>query len=742
VKLPRIRISHPHRPQWRDFLIALAVMCALIVGLLLPVAAGSRAVSNQVDDLLSDFLGLELPGESVMLAADGTEIARFASYDRKPVALADIAPWVPKALIATEDVRFYQHHGVDVFGLLRAVRNNAETDSQEGGSTLTMQYVKNVSLLKAELSKDPDRVRAATEQTISRKLTEVLKALALERRLSKEQILEGYLNVVSFGSDAYGIDAAARRYFSTDASAVTLSQAATLVGILKAPSLLNPIRNPDGALARRNLVLDRLESNGDINESEMKAAQAEPLGLKVTYPGRGCEAATGGWGTYCDAVLRQVEQEKLLGDTAAQRAAAWTRGGIVIQTPMVPAAQRAARAAARAHVPASHRATAVVAVVQPGSGQVAALALSKDFGSGPGRTELPLGTAPVTGPGSTMKLFTLSRAVSDGIPLTTVLPGGTSYTSPIMANPASGSFHNYNTSPASNVSIVQATTRSLNTAFVQLEERVGVRRIADLATRMGATAIPLTGPRAVLEDEGSFTLGAREIPVVQMATAYATVAANGLACPATFLTALTTPAGRQDFPSVCQQVLTPAAARAVTWTLEQVTAEGTGTSARLPDRPVAGKTGTSQDVASAWFAGYTPQWATVVMVADPRGPKYPLVNTLGYSRVYGGTIPAAVFVDTMTAIHKGLPALPMVDELDSEYLLAEQSSLTRVVPDVSGLTVADAASALTDVGLRPESSSSSGTGVVIGTVPGAGEQVDKGEAVRLLTKQSSQVTAP
>ncbi|HBJ73761.1 MAG TPA: hypothetical protein DDY88_08700, partial [Actinobacteria bacterium] len=438
-------------------------MCALIAGLMLPVLAGTRAVANQVDQLLVDFVDLQLPGESVMLAADGTEIARFAAYDRKPVTLAEISPWVTKALIATEDVRFYQHPGVDVFGLLRAVRNNAESSSQEGGSTLTMQYVKNVALLKAELSGDPEGMRQATEGTISRKATEAIKAVALERRLSKEQILEGYLNVVSFGSDAYGIESAARRYFSRDAKTVSLSQAATLVGILKAPSLLNPIRNPDGALNRRNLVLDRLESNGDISSAEAQAAQAEPLGLKVTYPGRGCEAATGGWGTYCDAVLRQLTDDKLLGNTAAEEAAAWTRGGLEIQTPLVPAAQRAARAAARAHVPAQHRASAVVAVVKPGTGQVAALALSKDFGSGPGKTELPLGTAPVTGPGSTMKLFTLARAVSDGIPLTTVLPGGTSYTAQAVKNPASGSFHNYNTSPASNVSIVQATTRSLNT---------------------------------------------------------------------------------------------------------------------------------------------------------------------------------------------------------------------------------------------------------------------------------------
>ncbi|MDD2858959.1 MAG: transglycosylase domain-containing protein [Candidatus Nanopelagicales bacterium] len=735
MRLPSfLSVSRWRAAPRRDAVIAVVVVVAVIAALVLPTFAITRAVNAKVDELTSDFQDLQLPGESVMLAADGTEIARFATYDRKPVALADVSPWVPAALVATEDVRFYQHQGFDFIGLLRAVRNNAESESQQGGSTITMQYIKNVTMLKAELAGDAAGVRKATESTIARKASEIVKAIALERRLSKAQILEGYLNVVSFGSDAYGIEAAARRYFSTDARNLSLSQAATLVGILKAPSLLNPIRNPEGARDRRNLVLDRMLANGDISESQAQQAKAEPLGVRATYPGRGCEAATGGWGTYCDAVLRELTDDRMLGATQEQEDAAWTRGGLVIRTALVPTVQRAARAAARANVPAVHRASAVVAVVKPGTGHVAALALSKDFGSGRGKTELPLGTAPVTGPGSTMKLFTLARAVSDGIPLTTVMRGGTTYTSPTLANPASGAFHNYNTSPASNVSIVQATTRSLNTAFVQLEERVGVLRIADLATRMGATAIPLTGARAVNADEGSFTLGAREIPVVQMATAYATVAANGLACPATFITSVTTPAGTTDIPSVCQQVLTPAAARAITWTLEQVTGEGTGKSARLPDRPVAGKTGTSQDVASAWFAGFTPDWATVVMVADPRGPKYPLVNTLGHSRVYGGTIPAATFVDTMTEIHKGLPVKPMVDALDAEYLLAEQSSLTRVVPDVTGMTIADAAAALVDAGLLPESTNKAGTAVVTRTEPGPGVEVGKGAAVRLFTQ--------
>lgn len=735
MKVPSLlTMSHWRQAPRRTVALRVVIVVAVVSALVLPALAVTRAVNAQIDRLTSDFQDLQLPGESVMLATDGTEIARFATYDRTPVSIADVSPWVPAALVATEDVRFYQHNGFDFIGLLRAVRHNAESDTQQGGSTITMQYIKNVTLLKAELSGDAAGVRRATESTIARKITEVVKAIALERRLSKQQILEGYLNVVSFGSDAYGIQAAARRYFSTDAKDLTLSQAATLVGLLKAPTLLNPIRNAEGAIKRRNLVLDRMLSNGDITEEQAQQAKSEPLGVRATYPGRGCEAATGGWGTYCDAVLRELKAGTLLGATQAEQDAAWQRGGLIIRTAMVPSVQIAARAAARANVPAVHRASAVVAVVKPGTGQVAALALSKDFGNGPGRTELPLATAPVTGPGSTMKLFTLSRAVSDGIPLTTVLRGGTTYTSPTLANPASGAFHNYNTSPASNVSIVQATTRSLNTAFVQLEERVGVLRIADLARRMGATAIPLAGPRAVNADEGSFTLGAREIPVVQMATAYATVAANGLACPATLVTSVTTPAGTTDVPSICQQVLTPAAARAVTWTLEQVTGEGTGRSARLPDRPVAGKTGTSQDVASAWFAGYTPDWATVVMVADPRGPKYPLINTLGHSRVYGGTIPAAVFVDTMTAIHRGLPVKPMVDTLDAEYLLAEPSSLTRVVPDVTGMTVADAAAALIDAGLVPASTNRTSTAVVTSTLPGAGVEVGKGDAVRLVTR--------
>lgn len=719
------------------FLVVTMVTAGLVAGVVAPAgllaAKAVRAADSAWNDIPHDFYEPELPTDSVMLASDGTVIARFAEFDRQVVGSSQISDYAKWALVATEDVRFYEHHGVDTVGLGRALRTNLSSSSTQGGSTITQQYVKNIMLLDAQLTGDPQAAAAATERTLGRKLSEARRAIELEKRLSKDEILTRYLNLVNFGAGAYGIEAAARRFYSTTADQLTLAQAATLIGVINAPSALNPIVNPAGALERRNLVLDRMEAAGYIDEYQARKAKREPLGLQVTLPNRGCSAAKPSWGHYCDAVLRYLDTSDLLGPDAASRQAAWTRGGLVIHTALDPQAQQAARKAARSKVPAKHRASAVVAVVKPGTGDLVALAFSKDYGTDPGYTQLPLGTKAVFGPGSTMKMFTLAAAAAEGVDFNTILPGGTVYTSPTLKNPESGAFHNYDTSYASNVSVVEATRRSLNTAFIQLEEKVGVLDIAGLTKAMGVASLPLEGENRVTAKEGSFTLGARGIPVVELADAYATIAAGGLACPVRMVTSIETPDGTLVPEHDCQQVLSEPAAAAVTYALRQVVLSGTGTSARLDGRDVAGKTGTSQDVSSAWFAGFTPEYATVVAIADPRGPRYPLVNTLGHYKVYGGTLPAAIFKSTMDDLHEGLPATPMVSTLDNEYLLAEPAQGRAVVPEVRGLSAGLALTALQAAGLQADAGSLTEGAMVGGTEPKAGSSVKLGTTVKLLS---------
>lgn len=710
--------------------LAAALVCATIS---LPVALGAnKAVKTGINTWLEIDPSVEdpvLPEASVMLTKQGSVIARFAKYDREVVTREEISKNAVEALLATEDARFYEHNGIDARGLGRAMVANAQSDSLQGGSTITQQYVKNVALLQAELTADEEVIASTTERSFERKVNEARKAIALEKQLSKDEILTRYLNIVNFGSGAYGIQAASERYFSTTADQLTVKQAATLIGIINRPGAYSPLNNEELSLKRRNHVLGRMVAEGYLTPSEGAVLKSEPLGLNPTLPNRGCGATKPSWGHYCQQVLDALLSEDLLSEDPVEREAIWERGGLVVVTELDEQVQSAAQKAARENVPAKSRVAGMIAVVQPGTGSVAALAANKTYGKGARQTEVPLLNTPFIGPGSTMKLFTVSAAASEGIDMNTRLPGGVRYTSRVSQNPNSGAFNNYNTSPASNVTIVEAVRRSLNTSMVQLSEKVGIKEVAKLAHRMGAKSLPLSGDNAIREDEGSFTLGAREIPVVEMANSYATVAAEGLACEEMYVSSITYNDVTEEFSPKCAQVLSPAAARAVTSTLVNAVENGTGTSAKLEGRMVAGKTGTSQDVSAAWFAGFTPQWAAAAALADPTGPlAKPLINTLGYSKIYGGTLPAAVFKSTMDKIHEDEDALLLSEELDGEYLLGIPASSKVYVPQVAGMDAETARRALQSAGLIPQGDVRE---LVLGTSPSAGSLVEYGSEVTL-----------
>ena len=691
------------------------------------VAATSLNAWVEIDPIVADPI---LPEASVMLTKQGTVIARFAKYDREVVEMSQISPLVVDALVATEDSRFFEHNGVDVKGLGRALINNAQSDSLQGGSTITQQYIKNVGLLKAELSGDIDIVTEATERTLGRKVSEARKAIALEKQLSKEDILTRYLNIVNFGSGAYGIQAAAQRYFSIDAVELDALQAATLVGIVNRPGDYSPLVNTELSTNRRNHVLGRMVSEGYLSPGEGELLKDSPMVLDPTEPGRGCGAAKPSWGHYCQVVLDEMLSGDYLSTDPLEREIIWDRGGLTVVTELDEEVQASAQEAVKANVPSKSRVAGMIAVVQPGTGSVAALASNKTYGRENNQTQVPLLNKPFIGPGSTMKMFTVAAAAAAGIDLNNRLPGGIRYASPVSKNPESGSFNNYSTAAASDVTVVEAVRRSLNTAMIQLSEQVGIKNVAELAYQLGAKSLPITGEGAVGEDEGSLTLGAREIPVVEMANSYASIAAEGLACEQMYVSSISYAGQVQSFDPECTQVLSPAAARAVTATLVNAVESGTGTSAKLDGRVVAGKTGTSQDISAAWFAGFTPQWAAAAALADPTGPlAKPLVDVLGYSKVYGGTLPAAVFKETMNSIHQGLDPAFMSGQLDGEYLLGVLPSSKVVIPWVAGMDAETARRSLTAAGLNPVGEVAN---TVLGTTPLAGTLVEYGSDVQIV----------
>jgi membrane peptidoglycan carboxypeptidase len=696
-----------------------SVIALVVSGIYVPAVSSTIIVgAANFDALVTDLPPLvipSLPQYSTLLAANGSVLATFTSENRVPVQLSAVAPIVVKVLISSEDRTFYTNNGIDPRGIARAMLANLEGRPIQGGSTITQQYVKNILELQGGA--------AASLDTIQRKINEIVYARQLTRELSKNEILEGYLNTVYFGAQAYGIEAAAKRYYSVHASQLDLQQSAMLVALVEAPTSYDPLTNPTLARTMRDQVLHVTYLNHQITRAQELAAAASPLGLRPSLPTTGCQASKVPY--FCDWVSNELTTLPVLGATRAQRVATLERGGLVIHSTLVPSQQAAAESAAVSIVGVTDRVGDAIVVETPGTGAITAMAQNRVYGLNSAKNETTLNYANSSSPvGSTFKAFTLSAALSAGIPLTTILPAGSRYHSSIFDNPPGGYFTNAEPSSATNLSIAQATDGSVNTAFVQLEEKVGVLPIAKTARKMGLDTLPLTGPNAVTAREGSLTLGARDFTPIQMAGAYATLAAHGLHCVPNAVAAVTLSNGiTMKISPQCTQVLSAAVADTVTSLLAGVITSGTGTGAAVAGHTLAGKTGTTSNFGSAWFDGYTATTAMSVWMGDPRGVTYPLYNVAGVGAVYGGTLPAEMFKAAMTSILQGQPNVPIAPP--TEIYLANSS---EVVPDVADLSVANARALLQSLGLEV-------TGPLVGvagsTNPPAGTPVSTGDPVTL-----------
>lgn len=696
--------------------VALIASCAAMV--LIPQVSSTVIVgAANLDALVSRLPPLvipPLPQYSTMLAVDGSVLATFTSENRVPVKLSQVAPIVLKVLVSSEDRTFFTNNGVDPRGIARALLANLEGRPVQGGSTITEQYVKNILELQ--------QGTPASADTVQRKINEIVYARQLTRELTKDQILAGYLNTVYFGAQAYGIEAAARRYYSISARRLDLAQAAMLVALVESPSVYDPLVSPKLARSIRNQVLHVTYVNHQITRAQEVAAQSTPLGLHPSYPTTGCQVSSVPY--FCDYVSNELADLPALGATHAARVAALENGGLVIRTTLVPSRQAVVAQAATSIVGVNDRVGDALVVETPGTGAITAMAQNRVYGLDVAKNETTLNYADSSSPvGSTFKAFTLATALSQGIPLTTVLPAGSTYHSPILDNPPNGFFSN--AEPGGyNLSIPQATDGSVNTAFVQLEEKVGVLNIAATARAMGLTTLPLTGPDAVTAKEGSLTLGARGFTPVQMAAAYATLGAHGRFCAPHAVAGLTLASGTiVTIRPQCTQVLSSAVADTETSLLAGVVTSGTGTAAAVYGQSIAGKTGTTTNFGSAWFDGFTATTAMAVWMGDPRGITYPLYNVAGVSAVYGGTLPAEMFHTAMTSLLHGKPDVPITPP--TEIYLAQ---LSAVVPDVADLPVADARALLSQLGLVVTGATSGTAGA---TSPAAGTPLQPDTTVTL-----------
>jgi membrane peptidoglycan carboxypeptidase len=651
-----------------------AVIAMLLTTLLIVSGVGLRSAAAYFTDLPKSIAEAPLPQRSQIVASDGTPIAELYEEYRIVVDMEAIAPVMSQAIIAIEDSRFYEHSGIDPVGTSRAFFANIRGGAIQGGSTITQQYVKNILLGTA----DSDEERAAAkEKTLMRKIREARYAIGLEKELSKEKILHGYLTISYFGSGAYGVEAAARRYFNISASELTLPQAAMLAGIVRSPWLYDPNIRPEVTRDRRNLVLQRMFDLGMISREALNQAREAPLDITMTPIPNGCAGSIAPY--FCDYVRRTLRDDPALGETRSERLSAMSRAGLTIKTTLDLEKQKSVQQTVRRAIPVKDpsRIGIALTMVEPGTGNVLAMGQNRVWGTETAQGETQInynadgekGSSTGFQAGSTFKAFVLAAAMNQNISPYRQLsaPEEKTFTNfrECDANdrPRGAKFPPYtvrNSTGSGTFNLLQGTWLSVNTFFVGLEEITGICEPARLAEEMGIR----NGDGSPVERVPSFTLGVAPISPLALANAYATFAARGMYCPATVITEIQALDG-STIPwekEKCRRVMPQRTADAVTQILAGVIdgpdSRRTGAAMSL-GRPAAGKTGTTNGNRATWFVGYTPQLAAAVWVGDPRGRKALeriRINGVSYSRVFGGSIAGPAWRRAMLAASEGLPA--------------------------------------------------------------------------------------
>ncbi len=626
--------------------VKVAVLAAFFVAIAVPAggAAGFWALLN-----------LDLPGNlpedtnprirsypSIVVDAAGNEIAEFRAFELTvPIRYRDIPQVVKDAVVAIEDRRYWEHQGVDPEGLVRAAIANFEHgEVVQGGSTITQQYVKNTY--------------TTGERDVARKLREALIATRLERELSKDEILFRYLNTVYFGDGAYGIGAAAESYFGKPVSELTLSEAALLAGAIASPGRYGPRVNAETANNRRLLVLRSMRAQDLITRRQFLRTRRQdlwyaPFGTPpgpatvIQAPPRNGATAYPYFVDYVRRVLEERYGHRQL-----------YRGGLHIETTLDPALQAQAEASVAETLAGTSAPLEMSLVsVEPSTGHVRAFVGGRDFAAS--QVNLGLGGSVGMQPGSSFKTFVLAAALEAGIAPETTFDAPASIEVP-GCDPTC-TVNNYDFEDHGSMTLRSATHNSINTVYAQLIDQVGTQRVAEMAQRLGVSAIDPTRPYGI-----SLALGAYEVSPLDMAAGYATLANRGVRQQVTPILRVldregnvledhTTPEG--------EQVVAPTVADTVSDILQGVITDGTGEAADI-GRPAAGKTGTTQEYRAAWFAGYTPQLSTAVWMGYSDVPR-PLVGIKGVGSVSGGSFPAETWGRFMSAAMASLAVIDFVE---------------------------------------------------------------------------------
>ena len=581
------------------FVLAIAIPLALLA---LTAAGGAVYFGSSCD--LSALRPVRQADSSLVYGANGSLIGVLPAVEnRTAVARSAISPWMPKATVAVEDRRFYRHGGIDPVGILRAfVADVSAGRIVQGGSTITQELVRNLYL--------------SSEKTVQRKVVEACLAVKLARSWPKNRILTAYLNDVYYGNHAYGIEAAAETYFSVPASRLTLEQAALLAGLPQAPSYYDPLHNPAAAIVRRDQVLGALRRNGDITEARYTVAEHDrSLHLRPS-PAYATEEPY--FVGYVETLLEQ-----------AYGAATVRAGGLRIYTTIQPRLQRAGMNALSQVVHERRDPDGAIVSIDPATGAIRAMAAVTPATPG---SDFNLATAAERQAGSTFKPIVLAAAVAQGMN-----PWATRYLSAPFYYPSlEWHVRTYDGAYAGPETVAAATIQSDNTVYARLALDVGAESIVGMARKLGV--------ETQLQPTPALALGTAAVTPLEMASVYATLAAGGVYSRPSAIRRVVFRGGRVDAGwgrSQRTRVVPDWVAATVTRVLEENMLHGTGVGAHVPGRVDAGKTGTTDDYADAWFCGYTPSLEATIWIGYPRA-EIPMLDVHG-AAVSGPTLPATAW---------------------------------------------------------------------------------------------------
>src|ERR1700712_624299 len=737
------------RPPVAVTVIKLAWCCllasVLVAAFLFPLVVGIGLVSNRASDVVANgsaqLVEGQVPAVSTMVDAKGNTIAWLYSQRRFEVPSDKIADTMKLAIVSIEDKRFAEHNGVDWKGTLTGLAGYASGDAQtRGGSTLEQQYVKNYQLLV--IAQTDAEKRAAIETTPARKLREIRMALTLDKTFTKPEILTRYLNLVSFGNNAFGVQDAAQTYFGINASDLNWQQAALLAGMVQSTSTLNPYTNPDGALARRNVVLDTMIQNVPQEADALRAAKEQPLGV-LPQPNelpRGCIAA-GDRAFFCDYVLDYLARAGISKEQVA-------KGGYLIRTTLDPDVQNSVKSAINSiAAPDLTGVASVMSVIKPGkdSHPVLAMASNRTYGLNmdAGETMQPQPFSLVgDGAGSVFKVFTVAAALDMGMGINAQLDAPSRFEAKGLGSggakgcpPATWCVQNAGNYRGS-MSVTDALATSPNTAFAKLISQVGVQRTVDMAVKLGLRSYALPGTARDYDPEsnesladfvkrqnlGSFTLGPIEVNPLELSNVAATLASGGTWCPPNPIDKVFDRSGKEVSVTTetCQQVVPEGLANTLANAMSKDDQSGTAASAAGSagwTLPVSGKTGTTEAHRSSGFFGFTSAFAAANYIYDDSSSpsdlcSFPL-RQCGSGNLYGGNEPARPW---FTAMKQFTPDSVVLPPTDPRYVDGAPGSK---VPSVGGMTQDLARQRLKDAGFQvADQATPVNSGAPIGSVVG------------------------